>query len=186
VTSFRKLGEQEVYRGRVVRLVQARFEDPDGEPFERDVVHVPGAVAVVPVLFDPEGVASIVLVRQYRPAIERDLLEIPAGLRDVDGEAPEDTARRELAEETGFAADSLAELVRFHNTAGMSDSHTIVYLASGLSPVERELHGPEERHMVVEHVPLVEAAAMVIGGSLTDAKTVIGVLLTERWLAAQG
>jgi ADP-ribose pyrophosphatase len=184
VSGFTKVDEREIYSGRVVRLVSASFEGPDGERFQRDVVHVPGAVAIVPVMFDAEGVPSVVLVRQYRPALETAVLEVPAGLRDVAGEDPEQTAHRELAEETGFAAADMVELVRFHNTVGMSDSHTIVYVATGLAPVRRDLQGPEERHMTVEAVPLADALAMVFGGVLTDAKTVLGLLLVERRLAA--
>ena len=83
--TFRKVGEREVYDGPVIRLVVATFAGPDGETFERDVVHHPGAVSVVPLSDDGE----VVMVRQYRAAVDADVLEIPAGKRDVPGEAPE-------------------------------------------------------------------------------------------------
>ena len=82
----------------------------------------PGAVGVVPILFDAEGKPSVVLVRQYRAALDAELLEIPAGMRDVEGEPPEITARRELAEEVGLAAGRLELLTVFHNSAGMTDA----------------------------------------------------------------
>ena len=78
------------------------FEAPDGRAFERDIVRSPGAVAVVPLLFDAEGMPSVVLVRQYRPPFDRYVLEIPAGMRDVPDEPPELTADRELVEEAGL------------------------------------------------------------------------------------
>ena len=80
---------------------------PTASAFERHIVRSPGAVAVVPLLFDAEGTRPVVLVDQYRPALDRTMLEMPAGMRDVDGEPPEETARRELAEEIGFAAGQL-------------------------------------------------------------------------------
>src|SRR4051794_28940678 len=100
--TFGKESEREIYEGRIIRVTSGTFRDPDGESFERDIVHHPGAVSVVPLLDD----GRVVLVRQYRAALDVDLLEIPAGIRDVDGEAPEVTASRELAEEIGMRASS--------------------------------------------------------------------------------
>ena len=87
VTSgFRHLGDRQVHEGHIWRVVVADFESPDGRRFQRDIVRSPGAVAAVPLVFDAEGNPSVVLVRQYRPAYDRELLEIPAGMRDVAGE----------------------------------------------------------------------------------------------------
>jgi ADP-ribose pyrophosphatase len=183
VSGFRHLDEREVHRGRIWRVVVGRFESPEGEVFDRDVVRSPGAVAAVPLRFDPEGNPMVVLVGQYRPALDAELLEIPAGMRDVDGEDPATTVRRELAEECGLAAGRLELLTVFHNSAGMTDATTHVYLALDLTPVPSEAHGPEEEHLTIHSMPLAEAVAAVEAGRVTDAKTVIGVLLTERWLA---
>jgi 8-oxo-dGTP pyrophosphatase MutT (NUDIX family) len=184
--SFRRLDERPVYQGHLWRVVVATFEGPDGNRFERDVVRSPGAVGIVPVLFDPEGTPSVVLVRQYRAALGTEITEIPAGMRDVDGEAPERTARRELAEEVGLAAERLDLLTVFHNSAGMTDAATHVYLATGLTPVPSQAQGPEEDAMIVLQVPLAEAVSEVVRGAISDAKTVIGLLLTERRLAVGG
>jgi 8-oxo-dGDP phosphatase len=181
---FRHLGEQEVHRGKVWRVVVADYEAPTGEQFQRDVVRSPGAVGVVPVVFDVEGNPSVVLVRQYRPVLDRWLLEVPAGMRDVDDEPPELTARRELREEAGFEASDLVWLTAYHSSAGMTDNVTEVYLATGLHLVERQAHGPEEEHLEVVQVPLRDAIALVERGEITDAKTVIGLLLTERRLSS--
>jgi 8-oxo-dGTP pyrophosphatase MutT (NUDIX family) len=183
---FRPLGERAVYQGHLWRVVVASFEGPDGERFERDVVRSPGAVGIVPVLFDAEGTPSIVLVRQFRAALGGEVTEIPAGMRDVEGEPPEETAHRELAEEVGLAAQRLDLLTVFHNSAGMTDAATHVFLATGLTPVPATAHGPEEETMVVLQVPLAEAVTDVARGAITDAKTVIGILLTQRRLAAAG
>ena len=183
MAGFREVGEREVYRGHILRTVVATFVDPDGDTFERDVVRSPGAVGIVPLQFDVEGNPMVVLVQQYRPSIDAELQEIPAGMRDVDGEPPEQTAHRELAEECGLAAGRMEPLLAFHNSAGMTDAVTHVYLALDLTPVPRQLHGPEEAHMTVQVRALSEVLGDVEAGRITDAKTVIGVLLAERWLA---
>jgi 8-oxo-dGDP phosphatase len=183
MTGFRLLGEQEVHRGHVWRVVVAEFEAPDGARFERDVVRSPGAVGVVPLLFDVEGEPSVVVVDQYRPAYERNIVEIPAGMRDVPGEAPEATAARELAEEVGLRAGRLDLLGEILPSPGLTDSVTTIFLATHCEPVERTAHGPEEEHMRVVQLPLAEALAMVDRGEIVDAKTVTGLLLTSRRLA---
>jgi ADP-ribose pyrophosphatase len=145
-------------------------------------VRSPGAVGVVALTFDVEGTPSVVLVRQYRPPYEREILEIPAGMRDVPGEPPEVTAGRELEEEVGLRAGRLDELTQFLPSPGMTDSVTTIFLATDCEEVERRLHGPEEQHMSVVHVPLSDALVMVDTGEIADAKTVIGVLMTARRL----
>jgi ADP-ribose pyrophosphatase len=182
VSGFRRLDEREVHQGHIWRVVVADFESPTGERFERDVVRSPGAVGVVPVRFDVEGNPVVVLVRQYRPALDRELDEIPAGMRDVDGEDPAETARRELAEECGLSAGRLELLTAFENSAGMTDAVTHVYLALDLKAVPSKAHGPEEDHMTVHAVGFAEALARIEAGQITDAKTVVGLLLADRWL----
>ncbi len=173
---FTKLGEDELARGYLVSFVRARFRGPDGEEFERTVVRHPGAVAVVP--FHADG--TVTMVRQYRAALEHDLLEVPAGTRDVNGETEVLTAERELAEEAGLAAASIDHLVTFHNAPGLSDETVAVFLAQGLSEVPLARQGVEEDAMTIERVPLDEALAMVDDGRITDAKTIIGLTLTAH------
>ncbi len=139
----------------------------------------------MPLLFDAEGNPSVVLVEQYRPAYSRAILEIPAGMRDVTDEPAETTARRELVEEAGLAPAHLELLTELYPSPGMTDSVTIVYLATGCTPVARELHGPEEEHSRLIHLPLAEAVAMVVDGRIADAKSVAGLLLTELRLRAE-
>lgn len=176
MSGFRALDEDEIYKGYVIRVAKGRFEAPDGTTFERDVVHHPGAVAVVPII---DG--DIVLVRQYRSALDRSMLEIPAGLRDVAGEPLIDTARRELIEEVGFEAGSLALLTSVHNSVGFCDELIHIYLGTDLIEAKRQFtDSPEEHDMEILRVPLDEAEQMITSGEITDAKTVIGILATLR------
>lgn len=173
---FSHLSDDLVAGGHIVSMYRSTFVSPDGEEFQRDVVRHPGAVSVVPLLDD----GNVVLVRQYRAALDRFLLEIPAGKRDVAGEAPEETARRELVEEVGLTPALLTPLAVFHNSVGFSDEESHVFLGTGLQESERDLQGIEEQHMSEERIPLVEVPAMIASGAITDAKTVIGLLLTLR------
>lgn len=185
MSGFRRIGERQVHEGHVWRVVVADFEAPDGTPFERDIVRSPGAVGVVPLVMH-DGEPHIVLLRQWRPPYETEIWEIPAGVRDVADEEPATTARRELIEEAGLAAASIEFLTRIFPSPGMTDSVTWIFLAQDLTPVAQELAGPEEEHLSVVRVPLAEAVAMVDRSEITDAKTVVGLLLTERRLRMLG
>ncbi|HET9543606.1 MAG TPA: NUDIX hydrolase [Acidimicrobiales bacterium] len=178
MSPFTKRGEREVWSGAVISVVQGTFVSPSGATFERDVVHHPGAVAVVPVDGD-----EVVLVRQYRAAVDLEILEIPAGKRDVAGEAPELTAHRELAEEVGLTAGRLVKLAEFYNSIGFSDELSHVFLGTELSPVPDDRQGEEEEHMTVERIRLDDVPALVAAGELVDAKTVIGLLMAREHLA---
>ncbi len=173
---FRALGEAVLHTGPVVQVARGTFAAPDGSTFEREVVHHPGAVAVVPVLDDGR---TAVLVRQYRSALDAMVLEIPAGKCDVEGEAPEVTAARELEEEVGYRAGRLERLCAIHNSPGFSDELVTVFLGCDLVAGDATPHGVEEEHMAVEHVDLAQAGAMVADGRITDAKTVVGLLLAR-------
>ncbi len=184
MSGFRHLRDTEVHQGYVWRVVVAEFEAPDGREFRRDIVRSPGAVGVVPLVFDAEGQPSVVLVSQYRPPYERALIEIPAGMRDIPGEPAEECGRRELVEEVGLQAGDMALLTEMIPSPGMTDSICSIFLATNCTPTERQLHGPEEEHSQVLHVPLVDALAMIERGEIADAKTIAGLLLTERRLRA--
>lgn len=173
---FRRGPERLLHDGPVVSLAVGTFTAPDGTPFERQVVHHPGAVSVVPMV----DATTALLVRQYRAAVDAELLEIPAGKLDVAGEGPEATARRELAEEVGRAAGSLELLAEFHNSPGFCDERSWVYLAADLRAVPHDRQGIEEAHLAMEEVDLGQVPAMIADGRLRDAKTIIGLLLALR------
>lgn len=182
LAEFRKLAETQVWSSPLLRLTRSTFASPEGETFERDVVHHPGAVVVVPMLDD----RRVLLVRQYRAAVETDLLELPAGKRDVDREAPEVTAARELAEEVGRAAGHLELVARFYNSAGFSDELSWLYLATGLTECDHSLQGIEENHMTEEDVSLDDLDELISSGAIIDAKTIIGLTLADRARAGRG
>jgi len=178
---FTKGAEEERFRGRTISVGVAEFVAPDGEHFERDIVHHPGAVSIVAVGDGPSG-PEATLVRQWRSAIERPILEVPAGTRDVEGEALETTAARELAEEVGLRAGHMERLASFYNSPGFCDEWSHVFLATDLVEVGTDLQGAEELHMTIERVPLAAVPAMITAGEIVDAKTIIGLLLARQRL----
>jgi ADP-ribose pyrophosphatase len=157
---------------------EAELVAPDGHHFERFIVHHPGAVTIVPVDTD----RRVTLVRQYRAAVDGMVLETPAGTRDVGGEAPEATARRELEEEAGLVAESMEVLMGTYNTPGISDQHTTIFLATGLSPCAAKPAGVEEGFMTVETIALDDVESLVADGTLVDETTVLGLLLARARL----
>ena len=178
MTSFRKLSERLVHQGFLISLAEGTFEGPGGDAFSRDVVHHPGAVSVVPV----EADTTVLFVRQYRAAIDRELLEIPAGKRDVQDEPPELTAHRELAEEVGRTAGRMDLLGTFYNSPGFCDEYSYTYLARDLTEVATEAHSVEEASMTIEAIRFGDALTMITRGEITDAKTLIALLLAKELL----
>ena len=179
--SFRHLSEETVYQGYIWSVARAEFEAPDGSTFERDIVRSSGAVAAIP-LWYRDGVPMITMVRQYRPPFDRYVLEIPAGVRDVPDEPTVETARRELIEEIGVHAAVLELLAQFYPSAGMTDSILHVFVATELTAVSRDTHGPEEDDMQIVDMSLDEAVDLVETGIIHDAKSIIGILMVHRRL----
>jgi ADP-ribose pyrophosphatase len=181
VSEFRVVGSTEIADAGFLKVTRDVVEGPEGESFERHVVHHPGAVVVVPVDADQR----VVLVRQYRVAVRRSLLEAPAGKTDVPGEAPDDTARRELVEEVGLRAGTLVKLAECFNSPGFSDELSHIYLATDLSEVSHARVGPEEAVMTIERVPLADVDGLLVDGEILHATSVIGLLLARRYLAGE-
>jgi len=177
---FQKRAERTVHRGPLITVAVGTFAAPDGTEFERDIVHHPGAVSVVPVI---EQGDAVLLVRQYRAAIDTELLEIPAGKRDVEGEPPEQTARRELVEEIGMRAGRLEPLAEFYNSPGFCDELHYVFMALDLEPTATDLQGVEEQHMTIERVSLDAVPGLIADHRIIDAKTIIGLTLARERLA---
>ena len=174
--TFRKLREQTVYDGYLFSLVEADFEGPGGAAFSRAVVRHPGAVGVVPVHDD----GTVSLVRQYRAAVEDTVLEIPAGVRDEEGEEPLETAQRELAEEVGLSAQTWRQLTTYWVAVGFSDERFWCYLATDLSDTPHAPASHEEEHMTVERVAFADVPDLIASGEIEDAKTIIGLLLARE------
>ena len=178
---FEHVEERTIYEGHVMRLVTATFRSPTGEVFSRDAVRSRGAVGIVAVRPSAAGFEAAV-VRQYRPVLDSWLTEIPAGMRDRAGEEPVATAARELAEESGLAADRYTLLTTFANAAGMTDQRTYLFLAESLRAVPQEADGIEEQYLEAGWVNLADVPALIRSGELSDAKTIIGLLLAREHL----
>jgi ADP-ribose pyrophosphatase len=158
------------------RLVRRTIRGPRGDVFERTFVSTPGAVGIVAVTRDNH----IVLVSQYRSSFDDFVLEIPAGMRDIVGEDPARTAWRELAEETGYISGTVEHLGSCLSSPGVTDSVVELFIARDVVEGDSAPEGPEELDMAVLLVPFAEALAMVESGEITDAKSVVGILLTAR------
>ena len=180
---FRVVGSDTLCDAGFLSLARLRVESADGEEFDRHVVHHPGAVVVVPVLERPDGGCDALLVRQWRVATGQDLLEVPAGKRDVDGEPPEVTANRELEEEIGYVGGRLDKLAEFYNSPGFCDEYTHLFLATELEERTRAAVSHEEAAMTIERVPLDRVDDLIASGELVDAKSIIGLLLARQHLA---
>jgi len=174
---FRKLDERIVWSGTLVSAGTGTFVDPEGAEFERDIVHHPGAVVVVPVI---DG--DVIFVRQYRAAVDGELLEVPAGKRDVTDEPVEITAHRELEEEVGMRAGSMVRIAEFYNSPGFCDEHSFLFLATELTPCATSFQGHEEQHMTIERVRLDTVPELIASGQLVDGKSIIGLCLAREHL----
>lgn len=168
---FTVLGTEKVFDGRLLNVEVRRLEAPSGERFVREMVRHPGSVAALPL----HG-GEVVLLRIHRAPIATSLLEIPAGLRDVMDEDPEDTACRECEEEIGMRPGRLSLIASFYNSPGYSDEYTHVYLAEDLVEVPPRPAGAEEHDAEVVRMPLKEALGMVGRGEIIDAKTIVALL----------
>jgi len=169
------IDSRRVYEGKVVSLRVDRVALPSGGTALREVVEHPGAVAIVAV--DASG--HVLMVRQFRKAVERGLMEIPAGTLEPN-ESPETCAARELREETGYRAGQLERLARFYSSPGFCDEELHIFLATDLEADAPQPEADEELTLV--RVPLEEALSMARDGQLPDSKSIIGLLLAERSL----
>ena len=174
----KELDRQELYRGCVFTVTTHRVGLEDGGESRRDVVNHNGGACVAAV--DEEG--RILLVRQYRFAVGRELLELPAGKLEP-GEDPRTAAARELTEETGRTAASLVKLTEVLPTPAYCTERIYVYEAQGLSGAGDQ-HLDRDEFLDVVPVPLDRAVEMVLSGEITDAKTQAGVLMVAARRAA--
>jgi 8-oxo-dGDP phosphatase len=170
------VGRERVVDGEVVNVRRDTVRMPDGQEVGREVIEHPGAVGIV--AMDEAG--QVLLIRQYRHPVGRQLWEIPAGLRDVDGEAPLATARRELLEEAGYLAADWQVLADFFTSPGITSERLRVYLARGLVRVpdaEREyVPDHEEAHLTIEWALLDEVVSRILAGDLHNGVMMVGVL----------
>jgi 8-oxo-dGTP pyrophosphatase MutT (NUDIX family) len=167
--------DQLVHAWHVFRLLRRRLRT-GSQSFERTFLDSPGAVGTLAI----DDHNHVILVHQYRATIDDMLWEIPAGMRDVEGEESLVTAQRELEEEAGLIAANWERLGSLTAAAGVTNSIVEVFIARQLSEVPLQPHGPEEEHMTVARVSFADAVAMVVDGRITDAKSSIAILLAAR------
>ena len=178
---FQKLSEVELYRNSVISLVKALFSTHDGSVFERDVVRHLGAVSIVPLLEDNK---SVLLLSQFRASLGRNLIEVPAGKRDVANEPPQIAAIRELEEEMGLRCSALIKLGEFDNSPGFTDEHSFSYLARGLTLGQMAPQSIEEVESSIISVELSKVQGLISDGIISDAKTIIGLSRVAGYLSS--
>lgn len=169
----------QIYQGRVFRLVRENVTLDNGVNADLDYIEHPGAAAIVAL----PAPGEVVLVRQYRHALKRFIWEIPAGTLDP-AETGLECARRELAEETGYAAAEWQPLGEITPVPGYSDERVLLFLASALSPAHQSLDADEV--LAVHRLPLKKAIEMIAAGEIQDAKSICGLMLAERRLSIIG
>lgn len=164
--------EELLLSARSFHVVRKVLVGPDRKEHVRQIIRHPGAAVILPLLDD----GRVVLIRNYRIAVDDWVLELPAGTLDHD-EDPLAAAHRELAEETGYRADHMELLISFLSSPGILDERMYLYVATGLRPGPMNLQGGEEIEPVA--VPWHEALHMACQGRISDAKTLIGILYYE-------
>lgn len=168
------LASEEIYHGRVFDISVYTVRENE-QTYKREIVHHPGSAAIVAVYDDH----TVALVRQYRHAAVRYLLEIPAGTLSPP-ERPEEGAARELEEELGVVAQQLEKLVEFFVSPGFLEEKMWVYLATGLTPIAQRLEDDEALEIV--RMPIGRALEMITDGEIEDAKTIIGLMMAATHL----
>lgn len=158
--------KKEIHKGRIFSLWGGEVALDNGEQTVREFVQHPGGVAVVPVVDQ-----SVILISQFRIAIGRDLIELPAG-RLEPGENPKDCAGRELEEEIGYRAKELIPLASYYSSAGFTDERMHIFLARGLEKTALKLESDERIREVI--LPVERIEAKLEAQEFEDAKTIIG------------
>ncbi|MHC0036041.1 NUDIX hydrolase [Pseudoneobacillus sp. C159] len=165
---------EQIFTGRIISLQVDEVELPNGKTSKREIIKHPGAVAVIPITND----GKIVMVEQYRKALERTLVEIPAGKLEK-GENPQDSARRELEEETGYVCENLKWLISFYTSPGFADEIVHLYLATGLSKKVDAAGLDEDEFVNIIELSLSEAKQSILEKRIYDAKTAYAVQYLE-------
>jgi ADP-ribose pyrophosphatase len=172
---FKTVNSELVYQGRAFDVQRDQVQLPDGKITTLDLVIHPGAVTLVPV--DSQG--RILFVRQFRHAVGKTLLELPAGTLDPD-ERPEACAHREVREETGMSAANLVKIGEFFLVPGYSTEFMHIYLATDLNP--DPLPGDEDEFITVEPIAIGQIAERISQGEIRDAKSLAALFLAQSYL----
>ena len=167
------ISSDRIYTGKTISLKVDTVEVPNRGYQKREIVEHNGAVGIVAITSNNK----VVLVKQYRKAIEKELWEIPAGKIER-GESPKECAIRELKEETGYSAESMKLIHKFYTSAGFSNQKIYIFLAENLTPGERDFD--EDEFLEVHEIDKDEVYNMIEKNEIEDAKTSIGMLLIKE------
>ena len=169
------VSSDKIYTGKVISLKVDTVEVPNKGYQKREIIEHPGAVAILAITNENR----VLLVKQYRKAIEKALWELPAGKLEQ-GESPKECAIRELKEETGYSTSNVKLIHKFYTSAGFSNQKIYIYLAKEL--VKGESCLDEDEFLDLYELDLIEAYEMLEKNEIEDAKTSIGLLLAKEIL----
>lgn len=164
------ISSQEIYSGRILKLRVDDVRLPNGQQTKREIIEHSDCVAIVAIDADD----NVLLVKQFRKPVEKELLEIPAGCIE-EGEAADTTASREMREETGYRPRKIERLGGFYSTPGFCTEYLHLYLASDLVP--DELHAEDTDEIELVRVPVQQITGLISSGAICDAKSIAGLLL---------
>lgn len=177
---IKRLSRDLVHKGAIIEYYQDTMQIPNGNVVKWDFIKHKGAAAVVPVLDD----GKIIMVHQYRNALERYTVEIPAGGLDSAEEPTLDAANRELAEETGYHAKEMEFLITIRTTVAFCNEKIDIYVAKGLTPGSQDLD--EDEFVDVKAYSVEELLAMIYAGKIEDSKTIAAILAyKEKYMNQQ-
>lgn len=166
---------EKIYEGKMINLRIDTVELPDKKYSKREIIEHPGAVGILPITDD----GSMILVRQFRKAVEKNLLEIPAGKIEI-YEEPKETALRELSEETGYTPQKMEYLFEFYTSPGFSDEKIYLFLATDL--LKGEANPENDEYIEIEKIKIEDLVDMVKKGKINDSKTIIGIYFAEKYM----
>ncbi len=165
-----------IYDGKIAKFHEVGLKAPDGKVLKRELIRYPGAVVILPVLDD----GSVVMIRNYRFAVDENLWELPAGMLE-EGEDPARCAERELSEETGYRAGEIRKLGQYYMGPGTNDEVMYAYLATGLVDGPQNLEQYEQ--ITVEILSQKRLREMILDGTVHDSKTISTMAL--YWLGGE-
>jgi len=166
----KQLCRKDIYRGRIINLFKDEVLLDNGRRTEREVIEHKGAVSCLPFI----GGNEIILVKQYRYPVKKEMYEIPAGIIEK-GENPERAVRRELLEETGYVSNNIEHVVNFYTSPGYSTEALYLYFAYNLKKEIPNLDYDES--ISLKLLPLSESLDMIKEGRICDAKTIIAIII---------
>lgn len=168
---------ERIYEGKILNLKIETVELPNKMYSKREIVEHPNGVAIIPIV---DG--SMIMVKQYRKAVDKVMLEIPAGILEVN-EEPKEAALRELKEETGYEAEVIKYLMEFYTSPGYCDEKIYLFLANGL---KEGAATPEPGEVVIgEKYPIEELTKMVSRGEIVDSKTIIAINIAQNYIRSK-